>query len=116
MPRCAGAHGCAGGALGLISCAGAAAGHRNRTAARHQIMEPAIARGPSSVAFEDGLGTRHHTVDVAGEHLEIFALREELTLIASFDFALRERVSRLANFRHACYGHVRGVSRLDPTT
>ena len=79
-------------------------------------MEPAIARGPSSVAFEDGLGTRHHTVDVAGEHLEIFALREELTLIASFDFALRERVSRLANFRHACYGHVRGVSRLDPTT
>jgi len=32
--------------------------------------------------------------------------------VPSFEFALRERVSRLAGFRHACYAGVRSVERL----
>src|SRR5262245_11195639 len=77
------------------------------------IMEPAIARMPTPVAFEDGLGERHHTVDPNNEPLEVLTLREDLIAVPSFEFALRERVSRLASFRHACYGHVRAVERLD---
>ena len=76
-------------------------------------MEPAIARVPPPIAFRDGLGVRHHTVGPSGEPLEILALRKELTTVPAFEFALRERVSRLAAFRHACYGPIRGVSRMD---
>jgi serine/threonine protein kinase len=42
----------------------------------------------------------------------MLCLRGELTSVPSFEFALRERVSRLATFRHTCYGHVRSVERL----
>jgi hypothetical protein len=76
-------------------------------------MEPAIARGAAPVVFEDGLGTRHHTLDAGAQPLEVLTLRRELTSVASFEFALRERVSRLAGFRRPCYAHVRGVERLD---
>ena len=76
-------------------------------------MEPAIARVPPPVAFRDGLGDRHHTVSPANEPLEVLALRKELTTVPAFEFALRERVSRLAAFRHACYAPIRGVSRMD---
>lgn len=79
-------------------------------------MDPAIARAPMPVAFEDGLGERRHTVDPRNEPLEALTLRSELTAVPSFEFALRERVSRLASFRHACYGHVRGVERIDRGT
>ena len=79
-------------------------------------MDPAIARAPMPIAFEDGLGERRHTVDPRNEPLEVLTLRSELTSVPSFEFALRERVSRLASFRHACYGNVRGVERIDRGT
>ena len=79
-------------------------------------MDPATAAASASeaVVFQDGLGERRHITDPAGnETLEMLCLSGELTAIPAFEFALRERVNRLANFRHACYGHVRGVDRLN---
>jgi hypothetical protein len=64
------------------------------------------------MTFEDGLGERHLVVDRAHETVEMLCLRSELTSVPSFEFALRERVSRLAAFRHTCYGQVRSVERL----
>jgi len=47
----------------------------------------------------------------------MLCLRADLTAVPSFEFALRERVSSLAAFRHSCYGRVRSVERLkDPAS
>ena len=82
-------------------------------------MEQAAAQGFTIPAgsFRDGLGERRSTRDPnGGERLELLCLRRELAAVPSFEFALRERVSRLAAFRHASYGRVRGVERLaDPS-
>lgn len=68
---------------------------------------------PATAAFVDGLGERRQIVDPTGnETIELLCLRNELAAVPSFEFALRERVSRLANFRHSSYGHVRSVERL----
>jgi PEGA domain len=78
-------------------------------------MDPALvpAAAPVPMTFEDGLGERHLVVDRGrNEPVEMLCLRGELTSVPSFEFALRERVSRLAAFRHTCYGHVRTVERL----
>src|SRR5204862_2377035 len=78
-------------------------------------MDPALvsAAAPVPMTFEDGLGERHLVADRArNEPLEMLCLRSELTSVPSFEFALRERASRLAAFRHTCYGHVRSVERL----
>ena len=78
-------------------------------------MDPALvpAAAPVPMTFEDGLGERHLVVDRGrNEPVEMLCLRSELTSVPSFEFALRERVSRLATFRHTCYGHVRTVERL----
>src|SRR5438093_225576 len=78
-------------------------------------MDPALAHAgaPPPYAFTDGLGVRRRTTDPARhEPIELLCLRNELTLVPSFEFALRERVSRLASFRHACYAGVRSVERL----
>src|SRR4051812_13639838 len=81
-------------------------------------MDPALAPGtsPKSVVFHDGLGERRRISDVSGaDTIEQLCLRGELTAIPSFEFALRERASRLAHFRHVYYGRVRSVDRLsDP--
>jgi hypothetical protein len=62
--------------------------------------------------FQDGLGERSRTTDRASsDALEILRLRTELTAVASFEFALRERTARLANFRHAYYSRVRRIDR-----
>ncbi len=83
-------------------------------------MDPAIASvpAPTAVAFEDGLGTRRLAVDRSrNETVEMLCLRGELTGVPSFEFALRERLSHLAAFSHACYGRVRSVERLkDPAS
>jgi len=79
-------------------------------------MDPATAAASPSqaIVFQDGLGERRHITGPTGnETLEMLRLSGELTAIPAFEFALRERVNRLANFRHACYGHVRGVDRLN---
>ena len=82
---------------------------------RENPMDAAAARASThaTVVFQDGLGERRQIVDQAtNEILEMLCLRAELTAVPSFEFALRERVSRLANFRHAYYGRVRRVDRL----
>ena len=68
----------------------------------------------STPGFADGFGHRERTREATGsEHIETLRLREALVATPGFDFALRERVSRLANFRHAYYARVRRVDRLD---
>ena len=83
-------------------------------------MDHALAPGaaPKSAIFQDGLGERRRISDVSGaETIEQLCLRSELTAIPSFEFALRERASRVANFRHAYYGRVRSIDRLtDPAS
>jgi hypothetical protein len=79
-------------------------------------MDPAYAPGttPKPPVFQDGLGERRRVSDVSGaDTIEQLCLRSDLTAIPSFEFALRERASRLANFRHVYYGRVRSVDRLN---
>jgi len=67
---------------------------------------------PEAPLFSDGLGERVVAADGAtGELLQILRLRPALTAVPSFEFALRERTARLANFRHAYYVRVRRVDR-----
>ena len=78
-------------------------------------MDPAVAAVSTSAAvvFRDGLGERRLIVEPSGNGtLEMLCLSGELTAIPSFEFALRERVSRLSSFRHTSYGRVRSVDRL----
>jgi hypothetical protein len=66
--------------------------------------------------FADGLGERVVAADATtGELLQILRLRPVLTAVPSFEFALRERAARLANFRHAYYARVRRVDRVPST-
>ncbi len=69
----------------------------------------------SAQGFRDSLGERQI---VAGsgpnEQLEILCLRRELTAVSSFEFALRERAARLANFQHTGYARVRQIDRMAP--
>jgi hypothetical protein len=79
-------------------------------------MDPALAPGtpPRTIVFQDGLGERRRISDVSGaDTIEQLCLRPELTAIPSFEFALRERASRLATFRHVYFGRVRSVDRLN---
>jgi hypothetical protein len=79
------------------------------------VMDPAHAPvgAPAMVTFHDGLGERQRGVDRArNESIEILSLRGALTAVPSFEFSLRERVSHLSTFRHACYARVRSVERL----
>jgi serine/threonine protein kinase len=64
------------------------------------------------LAFHDGLGQRRLSVSAKNESIELLALREELTAVSSFEFALRDRVSRLSSFQSEHYGRVRGVERI----
>jgi serine/threonine protein kinase len=77
-------------------------------------MNAAVVPASASVTFQDPLGERRPIADPTGtDTLELLCLRSELTSVPSFEFALRERVGRLANFRHAYYGRVRSVDRLN---
>ena len=78
-------------------------------------MNPAAARtsAPPSVVFRDAFGERRRIVAPTGnDALDVLCLRGELTAVPSFEFALRERVSRLAGFRHPYFAQVRTVERL----
>jgi hypothetical protein len=63
--------------------------------------------------FTDGLGVRTVIAARGTELLELLRVRPEFVTVPAFEFALRERVGRLANFRHAYYARVRRVDRLD---
>jgi serine/threonine protein kinase len=79
-------------------------------------MDPAAARTPGPVSapitFEDGFGQRRLAVSVANEPLEVLAFRDDLTSVWSFEFALRDRVNRLASFQSEHFARVRAVERL----
>jgi hypothetical protein len=84
-------------------------------------MNPAAVRtsAPPPMVFRDAFGERRRLVPpgapAGSEALDVLCLRNELTAVPSFEFALRERVSRLATFRHASFAQVRTVERLsDP--
>ncbi|HEY2906691.1 MAG TPA: PEGA domain-containing protein [Vicinamibacterales bacterium] len=69
---------------------------------------------PLPGVFEDGLGKRRHIVEPNGaDTLELLCLRDELTAVPAFEFALRERAGRLAGFKHISFSHVRSVDRLN---
>jgi hypothetical protein len=71
---------------------------------------------PEAPLFSDGVGERVVAADGAtGELLQILRLRPVLTAVPSFEFALRERAARLANFRHAYYARVRRIDRVPAT-
>lgn len=77
-------------------------------------MTPVVASSerPEAPLFSDGIGDRVVASDGAtGELLQILRLRPALTAVPSFEFALRERAARLANFRHAYYSRVRRIDR-----
>jgi PEGA domain len=74
---------------------------------------PAPHDRPEAPLFCDGLGERVVAADGAtGELLQILRIRPALTAVPSFEFALRERAARLANFRHAYYARVRRIDRV----
>ncbi len=68
---------------------------------------------PPAREFADGLGVRSIIAERGAELLELLALTPDFLRVPTFESALRERVSRLANFRHAYYARVRRVDRLD---
>jgi hypothetical protein len=73
---------------------------------------PAPSERPEAPVFSDGLGDRAIAVDGAtGDLLQILRLRPQQLAVPSFEFALRERAARLANFRHAYYARVRRIDR-----
>ena len=73
--------------------------------------------GGAGSVFQDGLGDRRRVADSTGtEFVERLCLRNELTSVPSFEFALRERASRLASFRHPCFASVRSIDRLNDAT
>ncbi len=77
-------------------------------------MDPAQAqpRALDAPEFVDGLGERTLLTDSAsGETVEVLNLRTALTSVPSFEFALRERTARLANFRQNAFARVRRVDR-----
>src|SRR4030081_3011197 len=68
-----------------------------------------IAAAPG-VTLTDGFGNRRRRFSGdAGE--DVLDLRDQLTAVGSFEFALRERVGRLMQFRHGAFAHVRRVER-----
>jgi hypothetical protein len=83
-------------------------------------MTPASSQPLPSTAtvreFADGFGRRTRVADPTGEPIDVLRLEASLAGAPGFDFALRERVNRLANFRHAYYSRVRRVDRPDSAT
>ena len=65
-------------------------------------------RAAATPTFKDGFGTRVRVTDAGGDPVEHLQLVPEL---AKQESAIRDRVGRLINFRHARYVRLRGVDR-----
>ena len=81
-------------------------------------MDPAVAGPPGSaptLTFEDDLGERRFGIGPGNSPLEYLKLRKALSAVPSFEFGLRERAGRLADFRSEWFGKVRDVE-LDKLT
>jgi PEGA domain-containing protein len=60
--------------------------------------------------FHDGLGERRRIVDrTTGKTRDVLLLRDELTELPGFEKALRDRIDRLADFRHAAFASLHGI-------
>src|SRR5437867_4922607 len=80
-------------------------------------MDRAVASTPPVASnFRDGLGERRRVVQASGDTIELLCLSRQLTAVPSFEFALRERASRLASFRHETFARVRSIDRLSEPT
>jgi hypothetical protein len=67
---------------------------------------------PEAPLFSDGIGDRVVSTDpTSGDLVQVLRINPALTAVPSFEFALRERVARLANFRHVYFARVRRVDR-----
>ena len=67
---------------------------------------------PEAPLFSDGIGDRVVSTDpTTGDLVQVLRINPALTAVPSFEFALRERVARLANFRHVYFVRVRRVDR-----
>jgi PEGA domain len=67
---------------------------------------------PEAPLFSDGIGDRVVSADpTTGDLVQVLRINPVLTAVPSFEFALRERVARLANFRHVYFARVRRVDR-----
>lgn len=67
---------------------------------------------PEAPLFSDGIGDRVVSTDpTTGDLVQVLRINPALTAVPSFEFALRERVARLANFRHLYFARVRRVDR-----
>lgn len=79
------------------------------THATQPLRGPAPAEAP---LFSDGIGERVVSSDPAtGELIQVLRINPALTAVPSFEFALRERVARLTNFRHPYFARIRRVDR-----
>src|SRR5436190_4677311 len=65
-------------------------------------------RAAAAPTFKDGFGTRVRVTDAGGDPVEHLQLVPEL---ANQESAIRDRVGRLINFRHARYVRLRSVER-----
>jgi len=78
-------------------------------------MKPAVAHAPSQppLVFRDGFGDRRRVTGATpADNVDVLYVRSELAEVPSFEFALRERASRLAQFRHPLFAGVKNVERL----
>jgi hypothetical protein len=76
------------------------------------VPDPRPFEQPEAPLFSDGIGDRVVSTDpTTGELVQVLRINPSLTAVPSFEFALRERVARLANFRHPYYARVRRVDR-----
>ena len=74
-------------------------------------MEVAVAESfvPAAQPFVDGFGERRVVVDARGERLDVLRLNAALSGTSAFEASLRERVGRIAGFRHDAFARVRTV-------
>ena len=71
----------------------------------------------TTIVFRDGLGERRRVTDPTGtESVDIWYLTSELAGVPALEAGLRERVSRLAGFRHASVNKVHSVDRVNSGT
>ena len=78
-----------------------------------QVLTPPLTPS-TAVVFRDGLGERRRVTDPTGqEAVDLWYVTGELSSNAALEAGLRDRVSRLAGFRHACVNHVHGVDRVN---
>ena len=71
----------------------------------------------TTIVFRDGLGERRRVTDPTGtESVDIWYLTNELAGAPALEAGLRDRVSRLAGFRHASVNHVHSVDRVNSGT